>query len=111
MRTSGRRIRNGERERAECSYCGAVYDRRDLVREASGLLRCPTEGNGRDVVELTRDSVATAEAWAARKISEPHDPGPLRRDTAEAIGSLTGMILTEYGDPITTEDGIYILQG
>lgn len=80
MITSGRRIRSGERERASCSYCGAVYDRRDLVREPGGLLRCPSEGSGRDAITLTRDSVATAEAWAQRKASEPHDPGPIGKE-------------------------------
>lgn len=88
-----------------------MYDRRDLVREPGGLLRCPTEGDGRDTVTLTRDSVATAEAWAQRKAPQSHDPGPYEKGVPVRIGSLTGMILTEAGDPITAEDGTEILQG
>lgn len=88
-----------------------MYDRRDLVREPGGLLRCPTEGNGRDTVTLTRDSVATAEAWAQRKVPQPHDPGPLEKGAPVAIGQRTGNILQEDGTPITMESGTYILQG
>lgn len=111
MRTSGRKLRSGERSRANCSYCGGVFDRRELTREPGGFLRCKGEGDGRDTVTLTRDSVATAEAWAQRKVPELHDPGPLEKGVPVRIGSLTGMILTEDGSPITTEDGIDILQG
>ena len=110
MRTSGRKLRSGERSRANCSYCGAVYDRRDLVREPGGLLRCPTEGDGRDTVTLTRDSVATAEAWAQRKVPQIHDPGPLEKGVPVAIGQRGGNILAEDGTPLTTEDGVYLLQ-
>lgn len=88
-----------------------MFDRRELTREPGGLLRCRGEGDGRDAVTLTRDSVTTAEAWAQRKVPQPHDPGPLEKGTPEAIGRRTGNILAEDGTPITAEDGTYVLQG
>jgi hypothetical protein len=107
MRTSGRKIRKGERSRATCDYCGARYDRRDLVRDASGLLRCLSEGDGRDTVTLNEANVAAAEAWADRKIPEPHDPGMYDKEEAERqlrVIFITqendGFLLTEGDEPI-----------
>lgn len=111
MRTSGRRIKKGERSRALCDHCGARWDRRELVRDASGLLRCPQEGDGRDAVTLTEANVAAAEAWADRKIPEPYDPGMYDKETAAAVGQRTGNLLAEDGTPLTGEDGVYLLQG
>lgn len=111
MRTVGRRIKNGQRSVALCDYCGARFDRRDLVRDASGLLRCPQEGDGRDAVTLNEANVAAAEAWADRKIPEPYDPGQYDKETAAAVGQRTGNLLAEDGAPLITEDGIYILMG
>lgn len=73
-----------------------MYDRRDLVREPGGLLRCQTEGDGRDTVTLTRDSVATAEVWAQRKVPQIHDPGQLEKGVPEPIG---GLPLSGSGSP------------
>jgi hypothetical protein len=111
LRTSGRRIRKDERARATCDFCGARFDLRDLTRDASGLLRCPQEGDGRDAVTLNEANVAAAEAWADRKMPEPYDPGQYDKETAVALGQRTGNILQEDGTPITGEDGVYLLQG
>lgn len=111
MRTIGRRVKKGQRSVALCDYCGARFDRRDLVRDASGLLRCRQEGDGRDAVTLTEANVAAAEAWADRKIPEPYDPGQYDKETASAVGQRTGNVLQEDGTPITGEDGVYLLQG
>lgn len=107
MRTVGRRIRGGERSRATCDYCGTRFDRRDLVRDASGLLRCPQEGDGRDAVTLNEANVAAAEEWADRKIPEPYDPGQYDKETATQQSAITANWLKEDGTPILTEDGLY----
>src|SRR5688500_17336229 len=105
MRTSGRRIKKGERARSLSDHCGARFDLRDLVRDASGLLRCPQEGNGRDTVTLNEANVAAAEAWADRKMPVPYEPGMYDKETAVPIPQRTGNILQEDGTPITGEDG------
>ncbi len=81
------------------------------MRDASGLLRCPQEGPGRDAVTLNEANVAAAEAWADRKTPEPYDPGMYDKETAVSPGQRTGNILQEDGTPITGEDGVYLLQG
>ncbi len=110
MRTIGRRIRSGERERALCSYCGTLWDRDKLFRDAAGLLSCPQEGKGRDAVTLTRANVASALATAQSHRSNPHDPGQYQKEPAVPIGQRTGNLLAEDGTPLTAEDGIYILE-
>lgn len=110
MRTSGRRIRSGERSRSECDRCGALWDRDKLWRDREGLLNCPLEGRGRDAVELTEANVAAAKAHSASRAPVPSDPGRYDRTPATAIGQRTGNLLAEDGTPLTTEDGIYILQ-
>lgn len=46
----------GER-RVACDYCGCVYYRSSLRRDASGFLACPDE-TGRDAVTLDRANAA-----------------------------------------------------
>lgn len=43
----------GER-RATCDYCGFKWYRSDMRRDASGLLACPDDMEGRDAVTLNR---------------------------------------------------------
>jgi hypothetical protein len=111
MRTSGRRIKSGERSRSECDRCGALWDRDKLWRDREGLLNCPLEGKGRDAVELTEANLASAKAYADAKRPMPHDPGRYDKTPATPIGQRTGNILDEDGTPITGEDGVYLLQG
>jgi hypothetical protein len=94
MRTFGRRIRSGERSRAECDYCGTPWDRRKLYRDEAGLLTCPQEGRGRDAVALTRANAASAQIWAARKVPQPHDPGRYTKEVLEAEHS--GVFSREF---------------
>lgn len=56
MRTIPRRLSRDRPRgdyRAMCDYCGCTWHRSDLMRDASGLLRCPDE-TGRDAVTLDR---------------------------------------------------------
>lgn len=84
-RTVGKRIRPGERARALCDYCGALWDRRKLRVDGAGRLVCPDEGPGRDGVTLSRLNAEHAQAWAERQ--GRHDPpdGTFDKETATAI--------------------------
>lgn len=39
---------------SRCDYCGTVWPLSKLTRDEAGLFYCPTEGDGRDTVALTR---------------------------------------------------------
>lgn len=58
--------------RATCDYCGITWHRSRLRKDASGLLACPDEGNGRDMVTLAD---ANANAAGKRPISERKSDG------------------------------------
>lgn len=47
---------------AECDYCGAMWYRSRLVKDGAGLLACPDDRRGRDVVTLSRQNAAHARA-------------------------------------------------
>ncbi len=111
MRTTGRRIRSGERSRALCDFCGSQWDRDQLTRGEDGLLYCPQEGTGRDVVALTQANIQSAEDWAARKVPQPHDPGQYQKETAVSPGRRQGNVLGEDGTPVLGENDIYVLGG
>lgn len=56
MRTIPRRLNRNDHQgdyRCLCDYCGITWMRSELVRDGSGLLRCPDE-TGRDAVTLDR---------------------------------------------------------
>lgn len=110
-RTIGRRRHHGETGAALCDYCGTRWDRSKLYRDEAGLLTCPQEGRGRDAVALTKANVASAKAYARAYDRPPRYPGAFDKETATPIASLTGMLLTEDGSPILTEDGGNLLLG
>jgi hypothetical protein len=58
-----------------CSYCGAVYLRSELWKDAQGLLNCPDEGTGRDPVTLGR--MLAEDAVRNRRVVFRDDSFPL----------------------------------
>ena len=58
---------NGDRP-AACDYCAVMWPRSQLVRDMAGLLRCPNEGNGADIVEL---SLAQGQQTPRRRHPDP----------------------------------------
>lgn len=110
-RTIGRRAPKDERGVALCDRCGTRWPRSKLWRDLEGLLNCPQEGRGRDAVALTKANVASAKAYARAYDRPPRYPGAFDKETATPIASLTGMLLTEDGSPILTEDGGNLLLG
>lgn len=87
MRTIGRHwprdAPRGDYE-AKCSYCGVLYRRSQLVRDGAGLLVCPEEGPGLDVVTLTQES---ADNVRVPENYERDAPG-VQRDTMVGYVSL-----------------------
>lgn len=62
MRTIGKhwpRSSSGDYQ-AMCDYCGVQWRRSQLVRDASGLLACPDDQRGRDVVTLNQGNAEYA---------------------------------------------------
>lgn len=55
-----------------CDYCGVQWRRSQLYRDRSGLLVCPDEGNGKDMVTLSEGNAANA---AARRMPLPNRGG------------------------------------
>lgn len=111
MRTVGRHIRPGERRRIQCDHCNALFDKRDLRRDAEGLWTCQQEGRGRDGTTLTRGNAEALRAFAQRSRVSPERTGLYPTDNMTPIASLTGMLTTEAAEPLLTEDGTYILMG
>lgn len=83
MRTVGSRIRTGERRRIICDYCGTLWDKRDLHRDAQGLWVCPQEGTGRDAITLTKANVASAKAYAAGARTPAEISGRYDKESAD----------------------------
>jgi hypothetical protein len=110
-RTVGRKIRPGEKRRAQCGHCNTLWDLRDLRRDSDGLWTCPQEGPGKGAVALTRGNAEGLRDYAQRLRPTPGMTGRYGDKAVTPTANLTGMLLSEDGDPITTEDGINILQG
>lgn len=49
-----------------CDYCGIPWPRNRLTRDGAGLLRCPDDRSGADVVTLSK-----FEAQARRRVNVP----------------------------------------
>lgn len=45
---------------AMCDYCGVMWRRSQLRKDRAGLLACPDEGDGADVVTLSEANAADA---------------------------------------------------
>ncbi len=94
MRTCGRHIRHGERSRAICDRCGALWDRRQLRIDGEGMLVCPDEGWGRDGATLTRLNAECSRSYADKMRARKTDAGRYDKETATPIpgqiGSITG---------------------
>ncbi len=43
-----------------CDYCGVQWRRSQLVRDRAGLMACPDDVKGRDVVTLTQGNALSA---------------------------------------------------
>jgi hypothetical protein len=56
-----------------CSYCGVVYPRSKLVKDASGNLACTCSSGGRDLTTLAKLNAARA---AERQQLRPIGDGP-----------------------------------
>jgi hypothetical protein len=111
MRTSGRRIKSGERRRIQCDHCNALFDKRLLHRDGEGLWTCPQEGPGRDAVTLTRGNAEALRDFTQRLRVPPEITGRYGNIPVEALANKSGNILGEDGTPITGEDEVYILGG
>lgn len=53
-----RRIKHGFQ--TLCGYCGVQWRRDQLVRDAAGIMACPDDVRGRDVVTLTQGNALQA---------------------------------------------------
>lgn len=62
-------------------------------------------------MSLTRGNAEALRDYAQRLRPTPGMTGRYGDKAVTAQANLTGMIITEDGSPITTEDGINILQG
>lgn len=56
-----------------CSYCGSKFFRSELVRERTGKLRCPDEGEGLDEASLAELEIANTRAVTERMRSKRRD--------------------------------------
>lgn len=93
MRTIGRHWpRDAPRGdyQAKCDYCGVLYRRSELVRDEAGLLVCAAEGEGLDVVALSRMS---ADDLRQPENYERDAPG-VARDTMDGYVSLFTILKT-----------------
>ena len=75
----------------ECDICGVVWRRSQMVRKADGVLGCPDDASGLDVVTLNEGNAAAA---AALKTSNPReDGGTFRSDVSPAVeGDVAGIV-------------------
>jgi hypothetical protein len=81
MQTIGRKCPSktpGGYAPGRCSYCGVVWPRNKLKRDAAGLYACPDDWSGRDIVTLSR---LNAEASRNRRERPAHDDGVTGIDT------------------------------
>jgi len=77
MRTIGRKWRGPRGSYpARCSYCGVIWPSDKLVKDRAGMLACPDDRAGRDVVTL---SIANAKA-AKRGEGRPPPPDGMTMD-------------------------------
>lgn len=75
MRTMPRRLSTTHPRgdyRCLCAYCGVLWHRSRLRKDAAGLLACPDDARGRDQVTLNRLNAANARR---RRPSYRHDGG------------------------------------
>jgi hypothetical protein len=89
MRTVGRKIRPGERRRIQCDHCNALFDKRQLRRDAEGLWTCPQEGPGRDGTTLTRGNAEALRAFTQRLRPTSEVTGRYPEDDMTPIPGLT----------------------
>ena len=98
MRTIGRHWNREDARRGDfaamCDYCGVMWPRKELRRDAAGMLACRDEGQGRDAVTLARESAAAASR-------------PARQPTTDSAGSdsTTNDTVAVH---ITSSDGFYL---
>ena len=81
---------------AMCDYCGVMWRRSKLWRDASGLLVCPDEGNGRSAVLLSN-----LEAQAAAEIRGPtarNDGGNFVKTNVAADGTVDTSVYVQRTD-------------
>lgn len=57
---------------AMCGICGVMWPRSRLIRKSDGLLHCPDDASGRDIVECSR---LNAESKPDGTPRAPHDGG------------------------------------
>lgn len=55
----------GDRQ-ARCDYCGIFWLRSQLTMDEAGLMRCPDEGDGADMVECSRENAEGATEYMGR---------------------------------------------
>lgn len=58
MRTIKRRGAQYGDFRAKCGYCGVMWMRSEMVRDAAAILACPDDQAGKDLVTLARENAA-----------------------------------------------------
>lgn len=89
MRTIGRkrdpRSPRGDVERL-CGYCGVAYLRSELRRDASGILACPDELPGLDVVTLSEGNAELASQKRMGNFEAPSDGSIDSRNTVPSPG-------------------------
>lgn len=70
---------------AACDYCGVMWHRSELVRDEAGLLRCPDEGEGEDIVALTNENAAGASEYMGKLPSDGDGRPPKLADTSDVV--------------------------
>lgn len=109
MRTVPRNITRKGEFLSMCDYCGSMYLRSALWRDKSGLLRCPQDTPGRDVVTLAELTANRAAALSSR-LGEQNLADGARPDTDSAgrpssSSSYTGPTRKFTADDVYSENG------
>lgn len=72
-----------------CGYCGVAYRRSELYRDEAGILVCPREGQGLDVIAAERANQEMArDLWVMTEHDGPEDP--LSTDVAPDLAAMLG---------------------
>ena len=78
-----------------CDYCGVAYYRSQLRMDASGNLRCPKEGNGKDSVTLSKGNAEGAKQFSPQ--IPVYDSGSVDTSSNEDETTPPGILNTVAG--------------
>jgi len=71
-----------------CGHCGTAYYRSQLYLDEAGILVCPDEGEGLDIVALEDANQSMMRVWERSEHDSPDDPP--NTDTAPDMDALAG---------------------